>query len=128
MPMTRFIRLFVPIFDKLHFIMDEEEIEIVSGNKFKAARNEFRKSHKEEESEDDGNLIEEEAEDEKVSLKKEKGKQESQETTDEAPAPKRKRKAPKEKVNPFQPIINFLLYKIIFFSKLNSLGPCLFTV
>lgn len=124
--MTRFIQLFVPIFDRFinelipdeigishSFNMAEEEIEVTSTNKFKTARNEFRKSLKEER-EDDDNLIDEDAEEE-VSLKREKKK--VQDTTDETPAPKRKRKTPKEKATPFQPLINFFkdgcLHRII---------------
>ncbi|MEK6614629.1 MAG: DNA translocase FtsK 4TM domain-containing protein [Bacteroidota bacterium] len=83
--------------------MAEEEIEIVSGNKFKASRNKFRKSRKEEESEGDDNLMEEDIEEEKKSGA---GNQKP-EAEDEALAPKRKRKVPKEKVNLFLPIINF---------------------
>ena len=91
-----------------------EEEEIITANKFKTARNKFRKSR--EVSEDDENAIEdidEEKEEEdspKGTLRKsqsEKTSSEKQDTDDEAPAPKRKRKTPKEKVNPFQPIISF---------------------
>ncbi|HEY4799230.1 MAG TPA: DNA translocase FtsK 4TM domain-containing protein [Bacteroidia bacterium] len=86
--------------------MAEEEIEIVSANKFKAARNEFRKSRKKQEIEEMKNDIdEEEVQEEPVSSKSETV--EKNEKTETA-APKRKRKAPKEKVNPFKPIVDFI--------------------
>jgi len=104
--------------------MAEEEIEIVSGNKFKSARNQFRKSRKEveNEEEEDDNSIEEEVE--KAEENKET-RNKKQETTDDAPVqPKRKRKAPKEKVNPLQPVINFVkdqrLHRIIGLALLLS--------
>ncbi|MFI5163763.1 MAG: DNA translocase FtsK 4TM domain-containing protein [Bacteroidia bacterium] len=107
--MTRFIRSFIPIFDKLHFIMAEDE-EIITANKFKAARNEFRKSR--EENEEDENLIEDVGEEKEPEARSRKP-----EVDKEAPAPKRKKKAPKEKVNPLQPVIGFFkderLHKVV---------------
>ena len=88
-----------------------QEEEVISTNKFKKARNEFRKSREEkeveEEDESEDNSIEDINEEEPVVIKKERS-QNQPEITDEAAAPKRKRKAPKEKVNPLQPIINFI--------------------
>ncbi|TAL63361.1 MAG: DNA translocase FtsK [Bacteroidetes bacterium] len=88
--------------------MDQEE-EVISTNKFKNARNEFRKSRPETEEED--TLIEEDAEedDDPAIEKSEKtGKAGKQELNSETAAPKRKRKLPKERVNLFQPVINFI--------------------
>ena len=91
--------------------MAEEEIEITSGNKFKTARNEFRKSRKEkdlEEEENDDNLIEDVAEEEVEVKPKKKAKIEIEDIAEEIAAPKRKKRAPKEKVNPIQPVVNFV--------------------
>ncbi|MBI4946390.1 MAG: DNA translocase FtsK 4TM domain-containing protein [Bacteroidetes bacterium] len=87
-----------------------EEEELITGNKFKTARNNFRKSR--EVNEDDEHSIEdlaEEASSEEVSGKDSARKSHSEKTedNDETPAPKRKRKIPKEKVNPLQPVISF---------------------
>ncbi len=94
--------------------MAEEEIEITSTNKFKAARNKFRKSHKgkeESEEDDNDNLIEDVNEEEEVKPKKnakiDPDSYRDEEESVEPIAPKRKKRVPKEKVNPFQPIINF---------------------
>lgn len=134
MSMARLIYLFVPIFDRIinEFIPDEgrdftplnmaeEEIEISSENKFKRARNEFKKSRKEKEpegeeesnDENDNNLIEDETEEEEKprlrnKVRKEQADEKAESDKEEAVQTKRKRKAPKEKVNPFQPIINFI--------------------
>jgi S-DNA-T family DNA segregation ATPase FtsK/SpoIIIE len=82
--------------------MAEAEEETVT-NKFKSARNEFRKSKKKNEEID---LEIEDVED----IKKERSKasNEKEESVEESPAPKKKKKVPKEKVNPFQPVINFV--------------------
>ncbi len=93
--------------------MAQEQEEIISTNKFKKARNEFRKSREEkeveetqEEEDSDDNEIEDVAE-EPITVKTVKTEKQG-ETPAEAVAPKRKRKAPKEKVNPLQPVINFI--------------------
>ena len=84
-----------------------KEEEIISANKFKKARNEFRKSREEKEDNDDFDQIAiEDVSDEPRVEKKEKA--EKQEVTGEEAAPKRKKKQPKEKVNPLQPVINFI--------------------
>lgn len=98
--------------------MAEEEIEITSGNKFKTARNEFRKSRKEkdpdsyreDEEESEDNEIEDVNEEEEVKPKKKikAEKEEKEEITIEDIAPKRKKRIPKEKINPVQPVINFI--------------------
>jgi len=98
-----------------------EEEEIITANKFKTARNEFRKSRKL--SEEDENAIEDIVEDDdaeelpkepvrrkqssRIDAEKPVQKDSNGESDDESPAPKKKRKIPKEKVNPFQPVINF---------------------
>src|SRR3954470_14800124 len=95
----------------------QEEEEVISTNKYKKARNEFRKSRVEknieEEAESEDTSIEDVAEEQQeVNTKIEK-----QEVNGETAAPKKKRKAPKEKVNPIQPVLNFLrderLHKVI---------------
>lgn len=129
--MRNLIQTLLPIFDKFHkeFIMAEEEIEIGSAtNKFKKARNEFRKSRKAKEDEEEDQivtqdtLIEDDTEEEEKPIMKNRVRQEPEtdknEVENEIPVqPKRKRKVPKEKVNPFQPVINFIkderLHKII---------------
>src|ERR1035437_4944248 len=149
--MPRFLSYFLPIFDKLcrseGFLrerysfgtvysripvmmgmefyklvhMAEEEEEIITTNKFKTARNEFRKSRQA--IEEDENAIEDIADEEnsedipkepirrkqssRVDSEKPVQKDSVGEPDDDAPAQKRKRKTPKEKVNPFQPVINF---------------------
>jgi S-DNA-T family DNA segregation ATPase FtsK/SpoIIIE len=101
------------------FIMaQEEQEEVISTNKFKKARNEFRKSRVEknieEEDASEDNAIEDVADDQQSERN---DKAEKQEVNGEAVAPKRKKKVPKEKVNPIQPIINFIkderLHKVI---------------
>lgn len=89
------------------------EEEIITGNKFKAARNEFRKSMAQREDEDTS--IEDIDEDTDVEqndklsgVKSTPGGAEKKEANGEAPAPKKKKRVPKEKVNPLQPAINFL--------------------
>ncbi len=96
--------------------MAEEEEIIITGNKFKAARNEFRKSRAEKEADDNSiEDIKEEEEEPKISLKippkrSQSGKPltEQTESEEEAPAPKRKKKVAKEKVNVFQPVLNLV--------------------
>ena len=108
--MTWLIQHFTPIFGKLYFIMAEEDIKIVSGNKFKTARNEFRKSRKEKELEEEENeniLIEDISEEEEVKPKK-NNNTEKEEINAEKVAPKRKKRVSKEKVNLLQPVINFI--------------------
>ena len=123
--MKRYVRLLLPIFDKLHFIMAEEEIEISSDNKFEKARNKFKKSRKEKEVEEEENgdnliedVIEEDAEIEAKPKKNVRKKpQENLEEVEadslkqEAVATKteiKKKRKPKEKINPLQPVINFI--------------------
>src|ERR1051325_5364266 len=122
--MKRFMRLVLPIFDKLHFIMAEEEIEISSENKFERARNKFKKVRKEkelEEEENEDNLIEDVAhEEEEMEVKpKRNTRKKSQENSEEVETNTlkqeatqktevKKKKKPKEKINPLQPIINFI--------------------
>ncbi|MBI3501810.1 MAG: DNA translocase FtsK [Bacteroidetes bacterium] len=94
--------------------MAEEEIEISSENKFKKARNEFKKTRKEEELEEEeseDNLIEDVNEEEeevkpKKNIRKEKQEENKEVKTEETP--KRKKRVPKEKINPLQPVINFV--------------------
>jgi len=88
--------------------MAQEEEEIISVNKFKKARNEFRKSREEREDDDTDHTSIEDVADEPKSEKKEKA--DKQEVTGEetAAAPKRKKKVPKEKVSPLQPVLNFI--------------------
>jgi S-DNA-T family DNA segregation ATPase FtsK/SpoIIIE len=118
------MRFIVPIFDKTEIApqlsgfhkklnMAQEEEEVISTNKFKKARNEFRKSREEkeadEENEDDTsdeNSIEDISDEPRVEKKSKAEKQ--QDETSEATAPRRKKKIPKEKVNPFQPVINIV--------------------
>jgi len=87
----------------------EKEEEVIATNKFKKARNEFRKSRVE--NEEDDTLIEEDITEEEDAPKAEKkAKIEKEEVEGEpvAAAPKRKRKVVKEKVNPVQPVLDFL--------------------
>jgi DNA segregation ATPase FtsK/SpoIIIE, S-DNA-T family len=84
-----------------------QEEEIISANKFKKARNEFRKSRKEKEDNDDlEETAIEDVDDEPRAEKKEKA--EKQEVTDEEAISKKKKKQHKEKINPLQPVINFI--------------------
>jgi DNA segregation ATPase FtsK/SpoIIIE, S-DNA-T family len=84
-----------------------QEEEIISANKFKKARNEFRKSREEKADTDDlDETAIEDVTDEQRAEKKEKA--EKQEITGEEVTPKRKKKQPKEKVNLLQPAINFI--------------------
>lgn len=73
------------------------EEEVISTNKFKAARNEFRKSHKANEGEESPDEIKEDSNAEKQESK--------EEVSGKSSVPKRKRR--KEKTSPFQPIKNF---------------------
>ena len=105
--MTTLMQRFIPIFDlsrwsflwdKLHLLMAEADEEIAT-NKFKAARNEFRKSTTEHQ---DVDLEIEDVKEEKLKESSEKNEAQS-----DSPAPKKKRKVQKEKVNPLQPLVNF---------------------
>ena len=127
--MRKLILIFIPIFDRIinelipdepgisySFNMAEEEIDIQpETNKFKTARNEFRKSRKEKESneeESEDNEIEDLNEDEEeIKPKKNTRKEKQEEANGEVKteeAPRRKKRVPKEKVNPIQPVINFI--------------------
>lgn len=88
--------------------MAHEEEEIVSANKFKKARNEFKRSRPELEEED--TLIEEDTDEDEPKLKNAENteKTEKQDINTESAAPKRKKRVPKEKVNPLQPVLNFI--------------------
>lgn len=102
--------------------MADEEIEISSyTNKLKAARNEFRRTRKQKEEEamemeTDEQPVASEEEDEEVEEKPRLKNRPKAETADEKntaseasqAAPKRKRKAPKEKVNPLQPVLQLI--------------------
>jgi DNA segregation ATPase FtsK/SpoIIIE, S-DNA-T family len=102
--------------------MDEEEIDIASAtNKFKTARNEFRKAHKQKEEDieleiernepliEDMTAANEEKPKTKNRIKQKVGSEnENAPASDESAQPKRKKKLPKEKVNPLQPLFNFL--------------------
>lgn len=121
--MAGFIGLVVSIFDKLQIIPElegvpnkltmaqEEQEEIISTNKFKKARNEFRKSRPEIAEEQEETLIEEDqddADEPKPAKARKQEKTEEPDTFAEQSAPKKKKRVPKEKVNPFQPVINFI--------------------
>ena len=101
--------------------MAQEEIDLTSAtntNKFKAARNEFRKTRKQKEEEEmelenDEMLIEDVMEEEKPKVKnrikqEQPANNETAAENEEGVQPKRKKRVPKEKINPFQPIINFI--------------------
>lgn len=108
--MVRYMQFIVPIFEYLSTspMAHEEEEEVVSTNKFRKARNEFKRTLPDIEEEE--TQIEEDADDEDPKSEKMErvantGKQDI--NTEQA-APKRKKRIPKEKVNPLQPLINFV--------------------
>jgi len=98
-----FLPSFIERIGSSFFIMAEEEI--ITGNKFKTARNEFRRTRKETEEDDhaSGEISEEEETGTDSMARTARSAKENSEET----KPKKKKKTSREKTSLFQPVKNF---------------------